>query len=114
MRSLEYLLTENDAERAKLADSLNDLDARLGKELQTVAALQEDEDDKQLAQTIAASTGAYREAVLQAVEAAKAGRPEEVKKLQKTIWIERADKASLLGRSARLGAYSTVSSDVAN
>lgn len=93
VRSLEYMLAENDSEREKLATSLEDLNSALDKEIEAQRKLINNDEDKTLTDAIVKTTGAYHEAVEKAVALMKEGQRDEATKLQKTVWVKLANEA---------------------
>jgi len=91
IRSLEYILEEDKSKQEKLENSLAELDAQLISELKQQQASSEST-ERTLIDAVTLNVAAYKEAVRNAINLQKQGNIQGALKIQKTVWVERANK----------------------
>ncbi|NMF90423.1 methyl-accepting chemotaxis protein [Aromatoleum petrolei] len=92
VRSLEFMLPGSPAEKAKIEQSLSELDAALGKAIDEYERQDMSEAEKRLLGDIRGAVANYREAVRKAVALAKEGREDEAQALRRDEWVKRANE----------------------
>ena len=92
VRSLEMLLATTPEEQAKLAKSLQELDAKLGEALKTYEPLITSDEERQTHQATVAAAAAYRAAVEQALALRSQGKEAEALALSKKEWVTLANQ----------------------
>ena len=119
VRSLEFMLAASDEERVKIGESLSSLDKLLGEALKKYEPLISSEEEKKIFQELGNAVAAYRAAVLEAIEHARAGRVDEAQKLRRGLWVKAADSVRdqtdallKINRTGSEGAASRVAKDV--
>lgn len=91
VRSLEYMLTTTDEERAKISASLDSLDALLNEAIERYAPLVANDEEHSRYEEVKRAVAAYRATVAEAVKYAKAGDFEAAQRLRRTTWVRAAD-----------------------
>ncbi len=92
VRSLEFMMAEDDAERVKFETSLESLDQSLESALKKYESLISNEEEERALRASAAAVAAYRNTVREALVLVKAGRMEEAQELRRTSWVKAADE----------------------
>ena len=92
VRSLEFMLPGSPAEKAKIEQSLSELDAALGKAIDEYAHEDMSDAERRLLGEIRGAVANYREAVQKAVALAKEGREDEAQALRRDEWVKRANE----------------------
>lgn len=82
VRSLEFMLPGSHAEKAKIEQSLSELDAALGKAIDEYAHEDMSDAERRLLGEIRGAVANYRETVQKAVALAKEGREDEAQALR--------------------------------
>ena len=91
VRSLELMLASTDEERAKIGDSLNNLDKSLNEALKKYEPLISSEEERKVYQEAVKAVASYQSAVQEAVDLTKSGNFEGAQKLRRTTWVKAAD-----------------------
>lgn len=91
IRSLEYMLENEPAEREKMEKSMAGLSKGLSDAIDGYLPLISNDADRQLLDTVRERAAAYERSVLAAVEHVRADRLEEAAKLQRQDWVDTAN-----------------------
>lgn len=92
VRSLEYLLSTTDDERAKIEKSLNDLDTSLSAALLKYEPLADSSEERSILKAAVEGVAAYRRTVSEAVAFVKEGKVDEAQQLRRTSWVKAANE----------------------
>lgn len=91
VRSLEYLLPGSAEEKTKLESSLKKLDEEVIAAFQSYEKLIQSDEERGIYMRSIEAANAYRSAVSEAIELAKAGKEDEAQQLRKTTWVKAAN-----------------------
>ncbi|MDO9599922.1 MAG: methyl-accepting chemotaxis protein [Azoarcus sp.] len=91
IRSLEYMLESEPAEREKMEKSMTGLSKGLSDAIDAYVPLVSNDADRQLLGDVRERAAAYERSVMTAVEHLRADRREEAEKLQRKDWVEAAN-----------------------
>ncbi|SCK17220.1 methyl-accepting chemotaxis protein [Vogesella sp. LIG4] len=91
VRSLEYMLSTQPAEQTKTAQSMQQLDASLGKAFQAYEPLISSEAERKAYQQALQAAADYRTTVEQAIALRASGQEDAAQALRKGEWVKRAN-----------------------
>ncbi|WP_174875719.1 MCP four helix bundle domain-containing protein [Vogesella oryzae] len=91
IRSLEYMLSTQTDEQAKMTKSMAELDASLGKAFKSYEPLIASDEERQVHQRAVQAAVEYRSAVEQAIALRAAGQEDAAQALRKGEWVKRAN-----------------------
>ncbi len=108
IRSLEFMLADNGADRQKTQTSLQEIDATLRKKVEETRTLTTWEESKALLAEFERAAAAYRDSVMQAVALVNSGRRGEAVQLQNTEWLRLAGDVTKATKSLMVYATGSV------
>ena len=91
VRSLEFMLAENDEARDKIAASMTSLDESLNEAIKKYQPLVSNAEEKKIYDDLIVTVAGYRSVVQEAVALVKSGNADGAKALQKEKWSKAAD-----------------------
>ncbi|PLK48623.1 methyl-accepting chemotaxis protein [Uliginosibacterium sp. TH139] len=91
VRSLEYMLPGTTEERAKLEQSLQQLDGEVQKTIEAHAAFANSAEEKALLDEVRVGAGEYKKVVEEGVAKIKAGDEEAAQNLRRKEWVAKAN-----------------------